>query len=145
MNLPKNWVCADFMNLPINWVCADFMNLPINLVCADFMNLPTNIMFSGFRHEVRVYEKCVLLGYYGVRSGNFLPTFRDKLSVESLKSLKMGPIGCLGFASPCVLIHLSESTNLNAANSQVYYLSFKYSSTYFGHPHAHHQELHQLQ
>ena len=31
------------------------------------------------------------------------------------------------------------------ANSQVYYLSFKYSSTCFGHPHAHHQELQQLQ
>ena len=29
----------------------------------------------------------------------------------------------------------------DAATSQVYYLSFKYSSTCFGHPHAHHQEL----
>ena len=29
----------------------------------------------------------------------------------------------------------------DAAISQVYYLSFKYSSTCFGHPHAHHQEL----
>jgi hypothetical protein len=29
--------------------------------------------------------------------------------------------------------------------SQVYYLSFKYSSACFGHPHAHHQELQQLQ
>jgi len=33
----------------------------------------------------------------------------------------------------------------DAANSQVYYLSFTYSSTCFGHPHAHHQELQQLQ
>ena len=33
----------------------------------------------------------------------------------------------------------------DAAISQVYYLSFKYSSTCFGHPHAHHQELQQLQ
>jgi hypothetical protein len=32
----------------------------------------------------------------------------------------------------------------DAATSQVYFLSFKYSSTCFGHPHAHHQEL-QLQ
>jgi hypothetical protein len=32
-----------------------------------------------------------------------------------------------------------------AATSQVYYLSFKYSSTCFEHPHAHHQELQQLQ
>jgi hypothetical protein len=29
--------------------------------------------------------------------------------------------------------------------SQIYYFSFKYSSTCFGHPHAHHQELQQLQ
>jgi hypothetical protein len=29
----------------------------------------------------------------------------------------------------------------DAAFSQVYCLSFKYSSTCFGHPHAHHQEL----
>ena len=28
-----------------------------------------------------------------------------------------------------------------AATSQVYYLSFKYSSTCFGHPHAHHQKF----
>jgi hypothetical protein len=33
----------------------------------------------------------------------------------------------------------------DAATSQVYYLSFKYSPTCFGHPHAHHQELQQLQ
>jgi hypothetical protein len=33
----------------------------------------------------------------------------------------------------------------DAANSQVYYLSFKYSSTCFRHPHAHHQKLQQLQ
>jgi len=29
----------------------------------------------------------------------------------------------------------------DVAISQVYHLSFKYSSTCFGHPHAHHQEL----
>jgi len=33
----------------------------------------------------------------------------------------------------------------DAATSQVYYLLFKYSSTCFGHPHAHHRELQQLQ
>jgi len=32
----------------------------------------------------------------------------------------------------------------DAANSQVYYLSFKYSSTCLGHSHTHHQELQQL-
>jgi hypothetical protein len=33
----------------------------------------------------------------------------------------------------------------DAAALQVYYLSFQYSSTCFGHPHAHNQELQQLQ
>jgi hypothetical protein len=33
----------------------------------------------------------------------------------------------------------------DAATSLVYYLSFRYSSTCFGHPCAHHQELQQLQ
>jgi hypothetical protein len=27
-------------------------------------------------------ENCALLDYYAARSGNFLPTFRDKLSVS---------------------------------------------------------------
>jgi len=49
-------------------------------------------------------ENCTLLGYYAESSGNYLPTFRDKLSVpfSGLKNpnnkegetLKMGPIGC---------------------------------------------------
>jgi hypothetical protein len=38
--------------------------------------------------------------------------------------------------------HILNWINLpDAVNSQVYYLSFKYSSTCFGHPHAYHQEL----
>jgi hypothetical protein len=50
-------------------------------------------LFSGFRREVD--EKCALLGCYLARSGKFLPTFRDYLSVPSSrakKRLKMGPI-----------------------------------------------------
>jgi hypothetical protein len=48
----------------------------------------------------------------------------------------------------CKSVHHHTFNLINqpdAANSQVYYLSFKYSSTCFGHPHAHHQELQQLQ
>jgi len=30
-----------------------------------------------------VDEDCVLLGYYATSSGNFVPTFRDSLSVPS--------------------------------------------------------------
>ena len=36
---------------------------------------------SGFRREVD--GNCALLSYYAARSGNFLPTFRDNLSVPS--------------------------------------------------------------
>jgi hypothetical protein len=47
----------------------------------------------------------------------------------------------------CKSVHRHTLNWINqpdAANSQVYYLSLKYSSTCFGHPHAHHQELQQL-
>jgi len=51
----------------------------------------------------------------------------------------MGPIGC---PETSVTNWINQP---DAATSQVYYLSFKYSSTCFGHPHAYHQELQQLQ
>jgi len=35
----------------------------------------------GFRCEVD--ETCALLGYYSASGGNYLPTFRDNLSVPS--------------------------------------------------------------
>ena len=38
-------------------------------------------VISGSRCEF--HENCVLLGYYAASSGNFLPTFRDNLSVPS--------------------------------------------------------------
>jgi len=43
-----------------------------------------------------ILENCVLLGYFAASSGNFLPTFRDKLLVPSsdFSSPRMGPIGC---------------------------------------------------
>ena len=46
--------------------------------------------------------------------------------------------------SVCKSVHHHTFKWINqqdAANSQVYYLSFKYSTTCSGHPHAHHQEL----
>jgi hypothetical protein len=38
-------------------------------------------VISNFRREVA--ENCALLGYYGAGGGNFLPTFRDNLSVPA--------------------------------------------------------------
>jgi hypothetical protein len=38
-------------------------------------------VISGFRREVA--ENFAFLGYYSASSGNFLPTFRDNLSVPS--------------------------------------------------------------
>ena len=42
-------------------------------------------------------ENCALLGCYAGSSRNFLPTFRDNLSVPSgfKNPLRLGPIGCL--------------------------------------------------
>jgi hypothetical protein len=49
----------------------------------------------------------------------------------------------LGFASPRIIMLSTESTN--QMQLLLKFLPFKYSSTCFGHPHAHHQELQQLQ
>jgi hypothetical protein len=39
-------------------------------------------LISGFRREGD--ENCILLGYYAASIGNFLPTFRDNLSVPKV-------------------------------------------------------------
>jgi len=47
----------------------------------------------------------------------------------------------LKFASPCIIIQFKYINQLDTTTSQVYYLTFMYSSTCFGRPHVHHQEL----
>jgi len=47
----------------------------------------------------------------------------------------------LKFASPCIIIQFKYIIQLDATISQIYYLTFMYSSTCFGRPHAHLQEL----
>jgi hypothetical protein len=47
----------------------------------------------------------------------------------------------LKFASPCVIMQFNWINQPDATISPVYYLTFKYSSTCFGCPHAHRQEL----
>jgi hypothetical protein len=45
-------------------------------------NIIRVVVISGFRREVD--EICALLGCYAANSGDFLPTFRDNLSVKKL-------------------------------------------------------------
>ena len=45
---------------------------------------------SGFLREVD--ENCPLLGYYAASSGNFLPTFRDNLSIPSSGVKNLDPL-----------------------------------------------------
>jgi hypothetical protein len=58
-------------------------------------------VICGFRRDVVI---CILLGYHAAWNGNYLPTFRDNLSVpysrvkkccRLLDPWKMGPISCL--------------------------------------------------
>jgi hypothetical protein len=51
-------------------------------------------VISGFRREIA--DSCALLGFYTASSDNFLPTFRDNLSVP-----------CTGFKNPKLNSHYS--------------------------------------
>jgi len=46
------------------------------------LKYPSSAWVSGFSLETD--EKCALQGYYAASSGNFLPTFRDNLSLPYL-------------------------------------------------------------
>jgi hypothetical protein len=69
---------------------------------------------SGFRREVA--ENCAVLGHYAASSGNFLPMFRDNLSVPkehishfvtvmlwACEGIKVGPPKCVPLLSSRVL------------------------------------------
>jgi len=96
------------MNSVICASCWDFC-IRILLRCTDpcILNLlglyPENhsltCVISGFLGALNV--NCVLLGCYAASNVNFLPMFRDNLSVPSSRvapilkgSMKMGPTGC---------------------------------------------------
>jgi hypothetical protein len=48
-------------------------------------------VISGFLREVA--ENYPPLGYYAASSGNFVPTFRDNISVPIKRTLRLGPNG----------------------------------------------------
>jgi hypothetical protein len=88
-------------------------------------------------------------GFWHYRSGNRERTrgFVQRVAKEPDTSPGTGLKTFFKFRV-CQSVHHHTFNWINqpdAATSQVYYLSFKYSSTCFGHPHAHHQELQQLQ
>jgi hypothetical protein len=64
------------------------------LVCQDVSLV---CIISGFRRDAG--DICALLGYYAALSGSSVPTFRDNLSVPSLKvkkSQEVSPV--IGFS-----------------------------------------------
>jgi len=95
---------------------------------------------AGLRCEAG--EKCALLGRYAASSGNFLPTFRDSLSVQSagLKNLeilvfiawfvKMGPICCA--ETSIRYDHYSLSDNQEKRISHFWVLYAKFGALQFG-------------
>ena len=52
-----------------------------------------NYVISGFRRDVN--EICALLEIYAAWDGSFLPTFRDNLSVPSLRAKRSAGLGLL--------------------------------------------------
>jgi len=67
-----------------------------------------------------------------------LDFFNDKPCGRSLLGNEMLN---LKFASPCIIRHFKYINQPDATVSQVYYLTFMYSSTCFGRPHPRYQEL----
>jgi hypothetical protein len=64
-----------------------------------------------------------------------------KVCFCTMQVLSIDPTTSLKFASPCIIIQFKQINQLDATISPVYYLTFMYSATCYGRPHAHHQEL----
>jgi hypothetical protein len=48
-----------------------------------------HVTFGTILHKRRLYDEiCALLGYYAASNGNPLPTFRDNVSIPSLRVKK---------------------------------------------------------
>jgi len=69
------------INLFVAWISGDFTDRPSNSF--NFVRLMISGLFFG------ADDNCAVLGNYAVSNGNFLPTFRDNLSVQP-----DGTVGC---------------------------------------------------
>jgi len=75
-------------------LCQKVIRSDCSLLRQGLRVQPQLSVISDFRREVA--ENCALLGYCTARSGNFLPTFRDKLSAPSSGS-RIQKKTCTGF------------------------------------------------
>jgi hypothetical protein len=80
--------------------------------CPLIYKIQYQLLISGFRREVA--EDCALLGCYVASSGNFLPTFRDNLSVPSS-----------GFKEPFKFLLDGALLGCHAASSGIFLPTFR--------------------
>jgi hypothetical protein len=140
------------LEILIIFVFYTFISIPYNLpisISLSVMPCSTDSVLDSSTSSSAYYTvriTCPILKSPNPSVASLVKYSLYKLSRNGDKqhpSLTLFPVFTLG---PGKLQHFFNWINQpDAATSQVYYLSFKYSSTCFGHPHAHHQELQQLQ
>ena len=84
----REWVCDKWDVCVCVCMCIQYILFILYIQQLEYIrknqyiSVKHNIFaISGFRREAD--ENCALQGYYAANSGNFLPTFRDNLSVPS--------------------------------------------------------------
>ena len=132
-----NFIISDLNPTVYKLVCL-LHNLSTTLsLCAivQLLSASMKLCFCWLTHDNHCFasSKCRNLSCYNCHT-------------DSVSDCTMQMNIILYFPGQTKLHHIFNWINQpDAANSQVYYLSFKYSSTCFGHPHAHNQKLQQLQ
>jgi len=140
--------CTVYDILLINWNCQPLFCLACKMNCQFFWFCL--VWLSQAQHGWQC-EWGLTLGQdnYGPRHLSPIWMGTIKYFIKSLFSFKVHWINKFACCIQTLNIQIQQLVfnwinQLDATTSQVYYLLFKYSSTCFGHPHAHHQEL-QLQ
>jgi phosphatidylserine synthase len=126
------WVNCVWVNFMHKWdrdLKVLFLEIVLFVIIWD-INIVHNFELNQF-NKLKIYAKIIILCF----------------QIVFLLLLKQTFILFLLFRV-CKSVHHHTFNWINqpdAETSQAYYLSFTYSSTCFKHPHAHHQELQQLQ